>query len=121
MKTLKTLTLAQARAAGYCITSRYHRLANRLDRKDWREHMAQQHAPWDPEGTGMSWVTCMGDSNAADHYRRCYSEDKIVVPEEWVKPLGNSGSGPTEFRYKPYEQNSIELQKEILLDYLKFG
>ena len=50
----KELTLAQARAAGYCITSRRHRSANRLDRQDWREYMAKQHAPWDPEGDGKA-------------------------------------------------------------------
>ena len=116
----KDLTLAQARAAGYCITSRRYRLANRLDRKDWRECMAQQHAPWDPKGDGMAWVECLG-THAADHYRRCYSKDEIVVPEEWCKALGNSITGPQEFRYKPYEQNSVELQKEILMDYLRFG
>lgn len=116
----KELTLAQARAAGYCITSRKFRLANRLDRKDWRELMARRHSPWDPEGDGMAWVKCLGDY-AADHYRRGYSKDEIVVPEEWIKPLGNSREGPTEFRYKPYEMNSVELQREILMDYLKFG
>ena len=116
----KELTLAQARAAGSCITSRRHRLANRLDRRDWREYMAKRHAPWDPEGDGKAWVECLGDY-AADHYRRCYSKDKITVPEEWVKPLGNSRDGPTEFRYLPYDQNSVELQQEILIDYLKYG
>ena len=116
------LTLVQAKAAGYCITSRRAKYAKRIDRKDWREYMAKEHAPWDPTGQeGMSWVKSMGDSLAADHYRRCYSNDQITVTEEWFKILKNSNNGPTEFRHKPYHLNTEKVQQEILIDYLTYG
>ena len=86
-----TITAKQAKAAGYCITSRRAPTwATRIDRKDWREHMAAQHPG------GMEWVKCLG-KDAADHYRRMYSKDTIVVHSGWVKLLPNSGQGPAEF------------------------
>jgi hypothetical protein len=84
------ITAKQAKAAGYCITSRAATLATRIDREDWREHMADQH----PQG--MDWVKCLG-KDAADQYRRVYSKDNITVPAGWVKLLPNSGQGPTDF------------------------
>jgi hypothetical protein len=63
---------------GYRVTSRRHRMAARVDRADWREHMARQHSPWDPEGEGMAWVNALGNS-APDFYRRVYSKDKITL------------------------------------------
>lgn len=114
------LTLQQAIAAGYCITSRRSRLATRLDRRDWREYMAKQHAPWDPDGDGMDWVNCLDNgSGAADHYRRCHSKDDIVVPVEWISKMKNSGQGPREYRAFPYNDSPISEQKEILVDLLK--
>lgn len=65
-------------AAGYRRTSRRHLGLCRIDRPDWREYMAFQHAPWDPAGDGMEWVKNVG---AADHYRRCYSEDRIELAD----------------------------------------
>ena len=86
-----TISAKQAKAAGYCITSRRAPTwATRIDRKDWREYMASQHA------RGMEWVKGLG-KDAADHYRRCFSKDTIVVHSGWVKLLPNSGQGPTEF------------------------
>lgn len=63
---------------GYRCTSRRHCIVARVDRPDWREYMARKHSPWDPEGEGMAWVNALGAS-AADHYRRCYTKDKIQL------------------------------------------
>ena len=89
---LKGLTARQAlqldhlHSKGYVITSNKYGSACRIDRPDWREYMAREHAPWDPEGDGMSWVMCLGD-RAADHYRRCYSRDEVTVPPMLTKYL----------------------------------
>lgn len=85
-------TLEQAKAAGYCITSRASRTASRLDRADWKVKLASTHVD------GHAWVECLGDASAADYYRRCVSRDQITVPHHWIKELGNSGSGPTRFQ-----------------------
>ena len=86
------MTPEQAKAAGYCITSRKHREATRIDRADWKEHMASK------QPDGIAWVDSMISIRcAADHYRRCYSKDTIVVPAAWIKKLPNSGDGPHEF------------------------
>jgi hypothetical protein len=62
--------------AGYRITSRKYGSVSRIDREDWKEYMAEQHAPWDIE-EGRRWVKGLGDRVAADHYRRVYSKDHI--------------------------------------------
>jgi hypothetical protein len=86
------ITAQQAKSLGYCITSRRAPTwATRIDRKDWREHMASHHAH------GMEFVKCLGKS-AADHYRRIYSKDTLVVPSGWVKILPNSHDGDQEYR-----------------------
>lgn len=86
------MTLNQAKAAGYCITSRAHREATRIDREYWKEHMASK------QQGDTTWVESMIRSRcAADHYRRCYSKDTIVVPAAWIKKLPNSIDGPQEF------------------------
>ena len=85
------MTKQQAKRSGYCIVSRRKPThAARIDRKDWKEHMASMHAG------GMEWVRIMG-KDAADFYRRCYSKDVIVVPSSWAKELPNSGNGPAVF------------------------
>lgn len=85
---------------GYAITSNRHRLANRVDSPNWREYMAAQHAPWDPEGQGMDWVRSLDEHghSAADHYRRCHSRDEITVPEHLFKYVAKSASGPREYQ-----------------------
>lgn len=47
-------------AAGYRRTSRKFLGLCRIDRPDWREYMAFQHAPWDPAGEGMNWANSEG-------------------------------------------------------------
>ena len=90
------MTPEQAKASGYCITSRSGRHATRIDRKNWREYMAARHCPWST-AEGLEWVACLG-KGAADQYRRVYSKDTIVVPESWLKILPNSGSGPSSWK-----------------------
>ena len=85
-----TMTAKRAAAKGYAIVSRASCWAARIDRPDWREHMAASHA------SGMKWVKALGAS-AGDQYRRCQSRDVIVVPQGWVRLLPNSGSGMNEF------------------------
>ena len=80
---------------GYRRTSGRHHIVSRVDRPDWKEFMAASQAPWDAErGTtdGMDWVRALG-RNAADHYRRVYSKDKIEgVPFETFRLIpGSSG------------------------------
>jgi hypothetical protein len=83
---------------GYCVTSNKYGIVSRLDRADWKEHLAQKHAPWDPAGQGMRWIEGIGDRGAADFYRRCNSADSIQnVPHDICKYLGNSLDGPDKF------------------------
>jgi hypothetical protein len=63
---------------GYCVTSRKFKHVSRLDRPDWKEHMAIRHSPWSMK-EGLSWVKCLGERGAEDHYRRVYSKDRKVV------------------------------------------
>ncbi len=87
---MKPMTVDAVLALGYAITSRSSPCAARIDRADWREHMAASHQ------CGMDWVKNMG-SRAADQYRRCHSGDVITVPRAWVQILPNSENGPTKF------------------------
>lgn len=57
----------QVTMAGYRVISKKYRWVARVDRGDW------------VEGT-----------TSADHYRRVFSEDKMVVPEAWISQIPNS-------------------------------
>lgn len=100
-------------AQGYAITSRAYGIASRLDRPDWRERMAKEHAPWDWQGEGMSWVHALGDSGAANHYRRVYSTDKIE-DRSLVGQLPNSSGGPREYRPKNQETDNEPHQEHTM-------
>lgn len=69
-------------ASGYRCVSNRHRIVSRLDRLDWREHMAREHTRGfrgDPQKNleeGMRWVRLLG-SGAADYYRRVMSRDQL--------------------------------------------
>jgi len=117
------LYLADAVTRGYCVISRKHRTAARVDRADWREYMAQQHAPWDPEGDGRAWVDGLdqGGHTAADGYRRVYSQDRITVPEEWLKSMPKSSGTTVGFRHLTYHMNTPEVQQQILMERLKYA
>lgn len=84
--------------AGYARTSNRFGMVSRIDRKDWREHMASQH------GGGMDWVKALGKKGAADHYRRCYSQDNLTIGSA-AQRLPPSADGPTEFRPKKESSN----------------
>lgn len=78
-------------AEGYRITSRKYGLISRIDRDDWKEFMAEQHAPWDIE-EGRKWIRAMGDLHAADQYRRVYSKDTLELGRKAVTlKIPNSG------------------------------
>lgn len=74
---IRPCDVAKLKANGYCRVSRKHRMLARLDRPDWREHMARKHSPWSFE-EGTQWASASG---MADHYRRCYSTDVIQLHE----------------------------------------
>ena len=81
---------------GYLKTSNRHCMLSRIDRSDWMEKMAKSHAPWNIE-EGRAWVEGLGVGSAADHYRRCYSNDNITVTPEVLKFVKSSGHNPTGF------------------------
>lgn len=96
--------ITELKARGYAITSRRHRHASRIDRPDWKEHMAAWHVKGFPNQEeamkkGRAWVEVLG-RYAADFYRRCISQDTITVPQSYISWLPNSGShkAPAEFR-----------------------
>jgi len=80
----------------------YRRVSNkfghvaRIDRPDWREHMAERNAPWDPKGQGMEWVRLLEKTpgSAEDHYRRCYSKDVLVLSPGQAKRVPPSAHDP---------------------------
>ena len=82
---------------GYCRTSLRHGLVSRIDRPDWKERMAKQHAPWSHE-EGLTWVRNMG-SGAEDQYRRMYSRDTLEVGKA-VNQFPPSGGTVTGYRAK---------------------
>lgn len=91
------ITVTQARQRGYCVVSREHWRVSRIDRPDWREVMARDHAPWDPDGEGRSWVEALG-ALAGDHYRRVYSRDSVSLGSaEALRGFPASADGPNHF------------------------
>jgi hypothetical protein len=84
-------------ALGYRRTSNAFGIVSRIDREDWKEHMAIRHSPWSLE-EGMEWIKCLGESSAEDHYRRCYSKDNIEFGKRLaykVKHIESSNGAPT--------------------------
>lgn len=85
------MTPNEAIELGYCIVSSTSPpLIARIDRPDWREHMANTHT------RGMDWVLELG-TRAADRYRRSYSKDVHSVHVSWVAKLPQSDVGPQEY------------------------
>lgn len=85
---------------GYRRTSRKFGHVSRVDREDWKEYMAEKHSPWSKE-EGLRWVECLG-TGAADHYRRCYSKDTLVLTQ--TKALGIPCSDHDETGFIPKAQ-----------------
>lgn len=78
------------------IAQGYRRISNafchlsRVDREDWKEYMAKKHSPWSTE-EGLRWVELLVESESAtDMYRRGYSKDVIIVPQEIYKQIPGS-------------------------------
>lgn len=92
-------------ASGYRCISNRHRMVSRLDRADWRDHMAREHTrgfKGDPDGNleqGMKWVAALG-GGAADHYRRILSKDTIEqLPKDVYDRIkrDDAQTGPDEY------------------------
>lgn len=77
--------------SGYRCTSNTYRMVSRIDRPDWIEWMASQHAPWS-RVQGLAWVHGLG-IGAGDHYRRCYSKDTLTVSDEVYRLIKRHGTG----------------------------
>lgn len=79
-------------ASGYARTSNRYRMVSRIDRPDWKEHMASTHVG------GMGWVNALGYRLAAYFYRRCLSKDNLegLAPSEFKK-FPASHMGPTKY------------------------
>lgn len=76
---------------GYRIVSRKYGIISRIDREDWKEYMAEKHAPWDIE-EGLAWIKHLGDLHAADFYRRCHSKDTVELGRKALTlKIPNSG------------------------------
>ena len=88
---MRTLTLDQARAGQYCVTSWRHLRVARLDRPDWQAVLA------DAEPGGVAAVDALGPRRAADIYRRVYSKDVALIPRELIALLPRSDDGPVHF------------------------
>lgn len=84
-----TYKIEQALALGYCIISRHHREASRLDRADWLEYM-----------NTLNSGNFRRNASGASQYRRCHSHDRIKIPQQWLKLLPNSDDpkAPTTFK-----------------------
>lgn len=70
-------------AEGYRITSRKYGTVSRIDRPDWKEFLLEEYP---------NWIGIMTDVQIADHYRRCYSKDKIDLGRKALTlKIPNSG------------------------------
>lgn len=73
---------------GYRRTSRKYGIISRVDRPDWKEFLARKGMLIGPEREG----------NGADHYRACYSKDKITLePPSLALDVPTSGHDPVGF------------------------
>ncbi|AFB84056.1 hypothetical protein F418_p39 [Hafnia phage Enc34] len=79
-------------ASGYRRTSNKHHRVTRIDREDWKEVLAVDLEPHDPLGSGMARAHGYG---MGDHYRRCYSNDSMVIDSDYLfKLFPGSDEGP---------------------------
>lgn len=71
----------QLTSMGYRRISRAFQHVSRIDFSDWELRMAKLHTPWSTE-KGLKWVVSLKKQkgSAEDHYRRCYSSDRVFVP-----------------------------------------
>ena len=87
-------------AQGYRRTSRKYGLISRIDRSDWREHMAAGHV------SGMRWVKCLEQpSGSADNdYRRCISKDTLEISPSLSLKIPISDHDPIGFVLTNFKQ-----------------
>lgn len=84
----KSTDIAEFVALGYRRTSRKFGIISRVDRPDWKEFLARKGMLIGPEREG----------NGADHYRACYSKDKITLePPSLALEVPTSGHDPVGF------------------------
>ncbi len=72
-------------ARGYRVISRRYRIVARIDRPDWIDVLRDQlkNPRLKENDQGMCWE---------DHFRRCCSEDKIILPRDVsIEEIPNSG------------------------------
>lgn len=108
-------------ARGYRKISNNHQMVARIDRPDWREHMASCHSPWS-FAEGMKWVQCLDNSNpgsAEDYYRRCHSQDRKTISAQVFRHIPSSGHDsvgyiPLDHRQRPIMSKQLENSEQAL-------
>ena len=92
--------------SGYRSVSNRHRMLSRIDRPDWREHMARDHTRGfrgDAQKNldeGMRWVDLLG-AGAADFYRRVLSKDTLSqIPQDVFDAVKRAGSAGGDDGYR---------------------
>lgn len=76
-------------AAGYCRISNKSQTVARIDREDWASMVGRTLDPRDP------FKNAVQTTSRADTYRRCISEDKLHIHDEYLfKSFPGSALGP---------------------------
>ena len=97
---METRTAAELTALGYRRTSNKHRMVSRIDRPDWKEHLAAHLRRSVAElfivGTnaenGLPIVSDKVSGSWCDYYRRCLSRDTLEgLPEATFRAIPSSG------------------------------
>lgn len=101
-------------AMGYRRTSNAFGILSRVDREDWKEHMARLHSPWN-HAEGREWANLPG-LDAADFYRRVHSKDKVTVPKTVSRLVPTSGHDPIGFVPLPIVDRSVKPSNIALVD-----
>lgn len=71
---------------GYRRISHKYLTVSRVDKRNWMETIKKENP-----------YILLGLDQGADHYRRCFSEDKIVLPQEIFRQIPGSGHDPCGF------------------------
>ena len=96
----------QFKMSGYRKVSNRHRIVSRIDCEDWLETMAETQNTSVAEMIGPHPHLSL--PALADHYRRCYSKDKLVVDEHLIKLMHSSGDSS---EYVGYTSSIINRSK----------
>lgn len=116
---MKELSAKEIMDMGYRRISNSAQMVARVDRSDWKEFMAKSHAPWSITA-GLRWIESLG-AQASDHYRRCFSHDKLTINDSKVfKEIKGSGADPVGFIpavFKKRIKKSIEKSIEKIYDF----